>query len=229
MRVGLLLCDHVQPAFQDEFGDLPAMFQAAWPSLEWKIFAVCDGIFPHAPTECDAYIASGSRYSVYDDLDWITHLKTFMQAIAQHQIPYLGVCFGHQLLAEALGGKVSKADSGWCVGVHTFDMQVQADWMSPFQPQLNLLMMCQDQVMELPPDSQVLATSPACPVGMFQVGDRMLGVQAHPEFSKAYNRQLMESRVDRMGTSVVQLGIDSLQLPLDAALFCQWSQQFLRQ
>lgn len=227
MKVGLLLCDHVRSTFQAEFGDLPAMFERAWPGLEWEVFPVVDGIFPAAVKDCQAYIASGSRYSVYDELAWIAQLKTTIQAIATQQIPYLGVCFGHQMLAESLGGKVQKAKTGWCVGVHTFAMQKQAEWMSPYQSKLNLLMMCQDQVMELPPNSQVLATSPACPVGMFQVGDHMLGVQAHPEFSKNYNQRLMESRVELMGAAVVTEGIASLQLPLDAALFCTWAQEFL--
>ncbi len=101
--------------------------------------------------------------------------------------------------------------------------------MQPYQSNLNLLMMCQDQVQELPPNSQVLASAPTCPVGMFQVGDRMLVVQAHTEFSKAYDQLLMESRVDRMGEEVVQGGIASLDQPLDAQLFCRWSEQFLQQ
>ncbi|MBX2872626.1 MAG: gamma-glutamyl-gamma-aminobutyrate hydrolase family protein, partial [Saprospiraceae bacterium] len=199
MKVGLLLCDHVRTAYLDEFGDYPPMFAAAWPSFDFEVFAVCDGEFPASIRDCNAYLASGSRYSVYEKKDWIAELKTFVQEVAAKELPYLGVCFGHQLLAEALGGAVKKVESGWCVGTHSFEMKEQEDWMNPYQSSLNLLMMCQDQVQVLPSDSKVLASAPTCPVGMFQVGDRMLGVQAHPEFSKAYDQVLMETRVERMG------------------------------
>lgn len=227
MKVGLLLCDHVRPKYQTQFGDYPPMFAATWPSFDFEVFAVCDGEFPTSVNDCEAYLSSGSRYSVYEEHDWIVELKSLVKEIAAKELPYLGVCFGHQMLAEALGGVVKKAESGWCVGTHSFEMKEQADWMNPYQATLNLLMMCQDQVQVLPPDSIVLASAPTCPVGMFQVGDRMLGVQAHPEFSKAYDQVLMEDRVERMGATVVQEGIESLDLPLDAELFCQWSTQFL--
>ena len=227
MKVGLLLCDHMRSEYLEEFGDYPPMFAAAWPNFDFEVFAVCDGEFPASIRDCEAYLSSGSRYSVYEQHDWITELKALVKEIAAKELPYLGVCFGHQMLAEALGGEVKKAERGWCVGAHTFEMREQASWMDPYQASLNLLMMCQDQVQILPPDSIVLASAPTCPIGMFQVGDRMLGVQAHPEFSKAYDRILMETRVERMGTSIVKEGIESLTLPLDAQLFCHWSTQFL--
>lgn len=227
MKVGLLLCDHVRPEYIEEFGDYPPMFAKAWPSFDFETFAVCDGEFPASLQDCSAYLASGSRFSVYEDHHWILELKSLLKEIAAKELPYLGVCFGHQMLAEALGGEVKKADSGWCVGTHSFEMKDQTAWMVPYQASLNLLMMCQDQVQVLPPDSTVLASASTCPVGMFQVGDRMLGVQAHPEFSKAYDRILMEDRVERMGATVVKEGIERLTLPLDAQLFCQWSTQFL--
>lgn len=227
MKVGLLLCDHVRSEYQSAFGDYPPMFAAAWPAFDFEVFAVCDGEFPASVKDCSAYLASGSRFSVYEEHDWILELKSLVKEIAAKELPYLGVCFGHQMLAEALDGKVKKADSGWCVGIHRFEMQEQASWMNPYQASLNLLMMCQDQVQVLPPDSKVLASAPTCPVGMFQVGERMLGVQAHPEFSRPYDRVLMEDRVEKMGAAVVKAGVESLALPLDAGLFCQWSTQFL--
>ncbi len=227
MKVGLLLCDHVRPEFRNEFEDYPVMFQQAWPSFEFEVFAVCDGQFPTDATACDAYIASGSSYSVYEELDWIIRLKQLIRDIHQAERYYLGVCFGHQLLAEALGGEVKKAKSGWSVGIQTFTISQQEAWMDPFQAELNLLMMCQDQVHVLPPKATVLASTPACPVGIFRVGNRMLGVQAHPEFSKAYDRLLMETRIDRMGAATVAKAIESLSLPLDATRFIQWTVRFL--
>lgn len=227
MKVGLLLCDHVRPAFRDEFGDYPAIFQRAWSTFDFEVFAVCDGQFPSSVDICDAYIATGSSHSVYEELDWIIQLQQFIRDIHQSEKYFLGVCFGHQLLAAALGGEVKKAQSGWSVGIQTFTISQQEAWMDPFQPQLNLLMMCQDQVHVLPPNATVLASTPACPVGIFRVGQRMLGVQAHPEFSKAYDQLLMETRIDRMGAKTVEQGVASLSLPLDAEKFIQWTLRFL--
>ncbi len=113
MKVGLLLCDHVRPEYQATYGDYPGMFQAAWPHFEFEVFALCDGQFPPSVRECEAYLATGSRYSVYEPIDWIDQAKSLVKEIAAAELPYLGVCFGHQLLAEALGGKVRKAESGW--------------------------------------------------------------------------------------------------------------------
>src|SRR5690606_23965151 len=90
------------------------------PGFDWAFYDVVNDHFPESADECDAYICTGSRYSVYDDMPWIKELKHLVQELYQLQIPYIGVCFGHQMLAEALGGKVEKAAAGWCVGVHTF-------------------------------------------------------------------------------------------------------------
>ena len=227
MKVGLLLCDHVMPELRDSFGDYPVIFAKAWPGFDFELFEACDGVFPPHVDSCDAYLATGSRHSVYEDLEWINQLKQFIRDIYQSDKYYLGVCFGHQLLAEALGGVVKKAESGWLVGVDTFESIKQQAWMVPFQTQLNLLMMCQDQVHVLPPDATILASTARCPVGIFQVGQRMLGVQAHPEFSKDYDQALMERRVERMGVKTVEKGIASLSLSLDAPLFCKWAAHFL--
>lgn len=227
MKIGLLLCDHVRPEFRDEFGDYPAMFSDFLPELEMETFAVCDNKFPDSANACDAYIATGSSYSVYENIDWIIRLKEFVQEIRAANKAYVGICFGHQMLGEALGGKVQKSENGWGVGVHTFQILEQKSFMNPFQPSVNLLMMCQDQVVEFPPNSKVIAKSAICPVGMFLVGDRMLGIQAHPEFPKAYNQTLMENRISRMGAVTVEKGIKSLDMPLDASLISQWIMGFL--
>jgi GMP synthase-like glutamine amidotransferase len=163
---------------------------------------------------------------VYDEEEWIFTLKDFLRQIYQSEKIYLGVCFGHQMLAEALGGKVEKSEVGWCVGVHTFQMLEHRSWMVPALPAVNLLMMCQDQVMQLPPDSTLLASTPDCPVAMFQVGKRMVGVQAHPEFPKKYDQALMELRVERIGAAKVALGIASLELPTHELVMAQWLKNF---
>ena len=227
MKVGLLQCDHVLDKFQHIAGDYPRMFAALFPALEMVTFEVCNGHFPDAVASCDAYVCTGSRYSVYDEVDWIQELQRFVRELYAREKAYVGVCFGHQLLGEALGGKVEKAPGGWCVGVHTFQVIQPENWMTPFQAAYRLMMMCQDQIIDLPPDSTVLATTPACPVGMLRVGPRMLGLQAHPEFPVAYERALLEDRIDRIGTERVGAGLASLTLSLDAGIMGKWMERFM--
>ncbi|MCF2498764.1 glutamine amidotransferase-related protein [Dyadobacter chenhuakuii] len=230
VKVGLLECDHVREELRHIAGDyqdmFPALFSNVAPEWEFHFYDVCNGHFPVSVEECDIYICTGSKSSVYDQEDWITRLKNFVVDIYQSQKIFIGVCFGHQMLGEALGGKVEKSPVGWCVGVHRFQLTARESWMQPFTDAFNLLMMCQDQVVQLPPDATLLAQTPDCPHAMFRVGERMLGIQAHPEFSKKYDQALMELRVERIGVKKVELGIASLELPTQEIMFAHWIKNF---
>ena len=227
MRTGLLICDHINPQYKEKFGDYPDMFKALFPEFEWRLYDVCNGEFPKNVNECDVYFTTGSRHSVYEDINWILRLKGFLRVLYKEQKHYVGMCFGHQMLCEALGGKVTKSERGWCVGVHSFEMKEKADWMTPYQENINLLMMCQDQISVLPQEAKVLASNDMCPAGMIQVRDRMLGIQAHLEFPKAYDEALMKARIERMGTDVVVKGIESLALPVSMETVRSWIFEFL--
>ena len=101
--------------------------------------------------------------------------------------------------------------------------------MHPKQEAIQLLMSCQDQVKVLPPEAEVLATSTCCPIGMFRVGEKMLGIQAHPEFSKAYTRLLVESRVARIGQKEVAQAVQSLEASVDREVISNWISNFVTQ
>jgi GMP synthase-like glutamine amidotransferase len=231
MTIGLLECDHVRDEFRHIAGDyrdmFPSLFQPLVSDWQFVFYDVANGYFPSSIHDCDAYICTGSKYSVYDDEPWITQLKDFVGALYQAQKPFVGLCFGHQLLGEALGGKVEKSANGWCVGVHEFDVQVVESWQSPQKQSVNLLMMCQDQIATLPPDSVVVATSGHCPVAIIKVGQTMLGIQAHPEFTKPYEQALIENRVERIGNEKAQKALKSLNQPIDNEVVAQWIINFL--
>ncbi|CAG4990807.1 hypothetical protein DYBT9275_00617 [Dyadobacter sp. CECT 9275] len=231
MKIGLLECDHVREEFLDIAGDyrqmFPALFLQVAPHWQFRFYDVCNGDFPASVNDCDVYICTGSRFSVYDDEPWIQELKQLVRQISLAGKIYIGICFGHQMLGEALGGKVNKSEKGWCVGVHTFEVLKMESWMLPFRNSFNLLMMCQDQVLTLPENSQLLAQSQDCPHAMFRVGERMLGIQAHPEFPKDYDKALMELRVERIGQTKVNLGVASLELPTHELTFANWIKNFV--
>jgi GMP synthase-like glutamine amidotransferase len=229
MRIGLLMCDHVRPEFRDIAGDYPDMFAAWLPQATLVPFEVVHGEFPVDINICDAYLCTGSKYSVYDDEPWIHMLQRFVQVLHEREKPYVGVCFGHQMIGQALGGRVEKAAVGWCVGVHRFTVHKREDWMDPYQPEFNVLMMCQDQIVELPPGAEVLASTADCPIGMIRVGRTVLGLQGHPEFPLEYERTLMQDRVGRIGAEKVDIGLASLGQGLDDLVLAAWMATFMEQ
>ncbi|PHN03439.1 type 1 glutamine amidotransferase [Flavilitoribacter nigricans] len=228
MKLGLLQCDHVADHLLALNGDYDEQFTKLLPDFEWSYYDLTAGQFPATLDECNAYLCTGSKYSVYDNISWIHQLKHIVREIYYEQIPFVGVCFGHQMIAHALGGRVDKGACGWCVGIHTFNVLQREEWMVPFQPAFNILMSCQDQVLELPQDSTVLAETADCRVGMFLVGERMLGVQGHPEFSVAYAQSLMKGRRERIGEDKVLVGLESLCYRLEIVIIREWMIKFLK-
>ncbi len=122
-----------------------------------------------------------------------------MRAVRHDEVPYVGICFGHQLLAHALEGRTERAGGGWGAGVGPMEVCAVEPWMDPPVPSVTLLYLHQDQVTALPPGGGVLGRADHCPVAMMRVGSTMLGIQAHPEFSSGYVDSLLEARVDRIG------------------------------
>ncbi|RPH32172.1 MAG: amidotransferase [Bacteroidales bacterium] len=225
MKIGLLVCDHIQEGFPG----YPELFGNLLPHYELVSYFVCDGNFPISANDHEAWLITGSKYSVYDGIDWIDRLKVFVREVAKADKYCIGVCFGHQVLGEAMGGKVLKSPIGWCVGVHQFDIIVSVNWITPKQQKVNLLMSCQDQIQALPPNSKVIAKAPNCPVGMIQIGNKMLGMQGHPEFAADYVKYLMEDRTNSIGEQTVKVGVESLKTSTHSLILSQWISNFLCQ
>jgi len=219
-------------ALQAEFGDYIDMFAQVITQCDRDIvvqfFSVIDGDFPESIDVCDAYIASGSKASVNDDLPWVNALERFVWQLFLANKPFVGICFGHQMIAKALGGEVRYSDKGWGIGVAKTAVHTHKQWMLPNQSQVKLVVSHQEQVCQLPPETEVILGNNFCPYAMIQVGDNFLGLQGHPEFSRAYCYALMHSRKDIIAKKNFDLGLNSLPLSVDDQLVMSWLLNFLK-
>ena len=233
MKIGILQCDYVLERFQPTFGDYPNMIATLFAKIstdcQFKTYQVQTLEYPQCINECDAYITTGSRHGVNDDLVWINRLEKFICELDRVKKPFIGVCFGHQLMTKALGGAVEKSDKGWGIGV-TFNQVVDSKpWMEPCQDRLNLVASHQDQVTRLPQgvESNVLVSSPFCPYYMLMVDEHFISIQGHPEFSKEYAAALINTRREIIPPECIHAGELSLQADVDDQLMARWIVNFI--
>ena len=221
----------MDPECRARFGDYADMFaialgEALDPGASFDFFDVRRGRYPGRIAECDGYLITGSRASVYDDEPWIEGLKDFVRELNNARAKTVGICFGHQLVAAALDGVVDRADAGWGVGVHTWDVVDDEPWMRPRLREVRLLASHQDQVEVLPRGARLLAASDFCPNAAFAIENHVFAVQGHPEFTRDYARFLMCRRRDQLGDAFAP-GMESLHEPTDEAVVAQWIAGFL--
>ena len=232
MRIGLLECDHVRERYLPIAGDYSDMFEAMIalvdPEAEVVGYDARNGVLPARPDECDAWLITGSAASVYDDEPWIEPVADLVRAVHEARVPCVGICFGHQLLAHALGGRTERAEGGWGVGALAMEVLDAQPWMEPGLASATLLYSHQDQVTELPPDGRILASAAHCPIAMLAIGDDMIGMQAHPEFGADYVRALLEDRVDRIGQATTAAALATLYEPSDEVAVACWILAFVR-
>lgn len=232
MRLGILDCDRLDPDLADHFGPVYSEmfikgFRALAPELEFRIWSALDGELPDDLQECDAWLITGSRHDAYSDLPWIQALRAWIRLAHDADVKLAGVCFGHQVIAQALGGEVVKSTKGWGLGVSVHPMLATGSWMQPGLDQIRILASHQDQVALLPPGATRLAGNDFCPNFMFLQGDHIVAIQGHPEFSVEYNRALIERRRDFLSDDRYRSSLSSLEGEVDSATMMQWLLQFL--
>lgn len=196
MRVGLIQCGNINSLLVTDHGDYPEMFSALLgPDIDLAVFDVQTGSVPDAGA-CDGWLVSGSVDSTYDDLPWISTAAGLLRDIVRRDVPLVGVCFGHQLLAQALGGRVEKATTGWGIGIHEYRLAPEVPPSAGLDTgsTIRLIASHQDQVTDLPADATLLASSSHCPVAAYSIGPRVLAIQPHPEFSLGLAAHLIEAR-----------------------------------
>ncbi|WP_158555062.1 glutamine amidotransferase-related protein [Fulvimarina endophytica] len=196
MLIGILEAGRNRDRLRDKHGSYPEMFERllsrADPSLRFKVYTVLDDVFPNSVEECDAWLVTGSRYTAFDRLPWMLRLEAFLRDVMERGGPIVGICFGHQILAQAMGGEVRRANEGWGLGVHRYMLESRPDWMGDAPDHFALSAVHQDQVTRIPEGASVVASSTFCPAGVLVYGDKALTIQAHPEFPKDYVADLVE-------------------------------------
>lgn len=235
MNLGIL--NACTPADEAEFGsrEFPSFetfFAQTAHTLTLVEYRITEGEFPTTPDECDAYLITGSPKGVYDDEPWIAQLQQFIRDAYNHRRKLVGICFGHQILAHALGGHAEKSEKGWGAGRQVVNLLAQRPWMQPPLPTGGFYFCHQDQVKVLPAAAQRLAGNDFCPNGMFVIGDegvdRVFGLQAHPEFTPAMMDNALtwlETQVDHK--LVAQAAARTYGHTVDNAVMAQWIGNFL--
>ncbi|MDB5437216.1 MAG: synthase [Phenylobacterium sp.] len=231
MKLGILKTGRPPKACIPEFGTYPDMFiRLLGPdAYDYRVFAVDEGELPESPRACDAYLITGASAGVYDPLPWIAQAEDFLRA-AKGQAALVGVCFGHQLMAQAFGGKVIKSPKGWGLGEQDYEVRLREPWMDG-AASIRLPGSHQDQVVELPPGAEIWAANDFTPMGALAWRDQpAISLQLHPEFEPAYAVSLIEHRREGPYTKdEADRAVASYHGPDDRARVGGWIRNFLSQ
>lgn len=187
MLIGILQTGLAPEALAPAMGDYPDMFARLLEGhgFTFRTYKVVEGEFPASVTECEGWLITGSRHGVYEDHPWIPPLEQFIRDSFAAHVPMVGICFGHQIIAQAMGGKVERYAGGWAVGATDYDFGGEKMTLNAWH---------RDQVTKTPANAKVIATNDFCTNAALLYDDKALTVQAHPEFRPEFVDGLMKTR-----------------------------------
>ena len=218
--------DKRRPHYADMFITLLEIENTA---LTFTPIAVRDGVFPTCVSAYDGYLVTGSAYGVYDEMPWLMPLISLIRAAYEQQIPQMGICFGHQVIAHALGGSVEKSEKGWGVGIRSADITAPTNWMKGAGETMRLIYFHQDQVVRLPDAAHRIAGNLFCPNAGFAIGTIIFSLQGHPEFPVDYAKELLGILKPKVGKDLTCDALLTLNRPTDNALVADWIRRFFLQ
>ena len=187
MKIGILQTGHAPDELRPTTGDFAELFQRllAGNGFDFVVYNVVDMQFPETINICDGWLITGSKHGAYEDHPFIPPLEDLIREIHAADIPLVGICFGHQIIAQALGGKVEKFAGGWAVGRQNYDINGETFALNAWH---------QDQVVTAPDQAKVVGRNDFCANAALLYGNRIFTVQPHPEFDTAVIDGLLKYR-----------------------------------
>lgn len=232
MKVAILETDILRPELLPDYHGYGVMFLSLFERIgtDWhfEIFSVINGDYPANIDDFDAYLITGSKHDAFGDDDWILRLGDYCRQLYQAGKPQIGICFGHQLLAHALGGRAERAGPGWGLGIMEYRLAERPAFVDDDEP-VKLLISHRDQVTQLPPEGKLLLRNEFCPLAGYYIPDRVFCVQGHPEFSKDYTRALLCYRENDVSPEKMTRILASLDEKPEGERIARWIKAFLEQ
>ncbi|MDG2061562.1 MAG: GMP synthase [SAR86 cluster bacterium] len=234
LTIGVLVADSVPDKLKIQFGDQAYWYRNLFKKIDQNIdlffYDVYQNKFPINIDECDGYLITGSRNSVYDNEEWIHQLFNYVKELAIKNKPLVGVCFGHQMIAESLGGKTEKSSKGWTVGMQKVVLKEPERWGAKVINSVSLLHSHQDQVTKLPIGAEVVAGNKQVPFAIYKVGETIFSHQGHPEFSHEYAASVYKMRKEILGDKIYKEALNSIKeyQQDDLLLVNRWVEFYLK-
>lgn len=233
MKIGILETGRPNPTLAARHGtyaDMVAALLKDGDGLFFERFHVQEDEFPESALSCDGWVITGSRHSVTEETPWMLRLEELLRDAVDAKRPIFGICFGHQILAKALGADVRKAPNGWQLGLQSYQVTDRPDWMADAPDTLRINAIHEDQVLSLPEGARLLATSTACPFAGLAYGDVAASFQAHPEFTLPFEKDLLTtysgvSFPDDLGQQALA-SVTAPDAETDSARIAQWVRHF---
>jgi GMP synthase-like glutamine amidotransferase len=232
MKITVMTAGRPPAPLDSQHGTYPVLFRKLLngeaDGFEFDSVSVFEGEELPKAADLEAILITGSPWGVYDKEPWIEPLRQFVREAYEADVPMVGICFGHQIMADALGGDVRKSEKGWGIGRHVYSVTARPDFMADAPMTLAIPASHQDQVIEAPAEAEVVLKSDFTPnAGLFYGNGRALSFQPHPEFTPDFASALHDLRHrTRAGEEAVNAAIESLKQPTDRALLGKYITRF---